>query len=149
VVKKFAVALLKRLNRDVMLQQSGDHFTSDRMMKQVLFGGDKNTYLEPVLPQKATKKAWGGPDFWPEKVHRDKAIPKLGNLCLVGSTNNKKPTTKELKSSFEEKKGRYQEEMWPLTSRLASLDTWNDDSMTQTTAVLIGLVNSIWGLVLD
>jgi len=147
--KKFAVALLKRLNRDVMIQQSGDHFSSDRMMKQVLFGGDKNTYLEPVLPAKATKKAWGGVDSWPEKIQREKSIPKLGNLCLVGRTDNKKPTTKELKSSFEEKKGRYKEEMWPLTSRLASIDTWNDNSMTQTTAVLIGLVNSIWGLPLD
>jgi len=147
--KKFAVALLKRLNRDVMIQQSGEHFSSDRMMRQVLFGGDKNTYLEPVLPQKATKKAWGGVDSWPEKIQRDKSIPKLGNLCLVGRTDNKKPTTKEFKSSFEEKKGRYKEEMWPLTSRLASIDTWNDNSMTQTTAVLIGLVNSIWGLPLD
>jgi len=147
--KKFAVALLKRLNRDVMIQQSGEHFSSDRMMKQVLFGGDKNTYLEPVLPPKATKKAWGGVDSWPEKIQREKSIPKLGNLCLVGRTDHKKPTTKELKSSFEEKKGRYKEEMWPLTSRLASIDTWNDNSMTQTTAVLIGLVNSIWGLPLD
>ena len=128
--KRLSLALLKRLNLSVMLKQEGVN------------GGDAiatDAYLEPILPNKATKKAWG--DVWPNKADRDISAPKLGNLCLV----SKKGPSKEMKVSFPEKKSRYASEIWPLTAKLGERDVWDDVAIKDNSAMMVELIKSIWG----
>ena len=129
--KRLCMALLKRLNLGVMLQQEGTNGASSSFSAPP-------AYLEPVLPNKATKKAWG--DVWPNKAERDIWAPKLGNLCLVSSP----APTKEIKLPFAEKKSRYASESWPLTAKLCEREVWDDVAIKESSATIVGLMRSIW-----
>jgi hypothetical protein len=127
--KRLAMALLKRLNRAMMLQNRKD-----------ISATNGPVFLEPILPVKATKKAWG--DVWPEKSDRDEWVHRFGNLCLV----SKQVETQESKLPFPEKKERYKTEIWPLTSRLDEVTSWEKTGLKENAATMMGLMESIWGL---
>ncbi|KAL3934609.1 MAG: hypothetical protein SGBAC_009710 [Bacillariaceae sp.] len=129
--KRLCLALLKRLNLGVLLQRDAKTAKSDSVIAPT-------AYLEPVLPNKATKKAWG--DVWPNKADRDVWAPKLGNLCLV----SKPAPTKELKLPFPEKKARYAAEVWPLTATLCEREVWDEVAIKESSATIVGLMKSIW-----
>ena len=129
--KRFAVALLKRLNRHVK-KAATNHESSVNSVY----------YLEPILPIKATKKAWG--DVWPDPQERLQWVHKIGNLCLV----SKKVAAKESKASFDEKRGRYggESSFLPLTLNLSEREEpWDEFAVQGNSALLVGLVKSIWG----
>jgi hypothetical protein len=126
--KRLAIALLKRLNRNVIIQNGKDITTPG-----------ENFVLEPILPIKATKKAWG--DVWPEKEDRAKWIHVLGNLCLV----SEKVPARDMKLPFSEKKDRYRNQVWPLTSTLDEVKSWDEIALKNNVSKCLALVESIWG----
>jgi hypothetical protein len=130
--KRLAVALLKRLNRAMMLQNGQD-----------ISATNGPVFLEPILPVKATNKAWG--KVWPEKTDREEWVHRFGNLCLV----SKQVATADRKLPFPEKKERYKTEIWPLTSRLNEVDSWEMTGLKENAATMMGLMESIWGLQLS
>mmetsp|Transcript_31920 Transcript_31920/g.77374 ORF Transcript_31920/g.77374 Transcript_31920/m.77374 type:complete len:149 (+) Transcript_31920:159-605(+) len=131
--KRLCLALLKRLNLSVLLHRGSEKANGDSAEAIA-----PSAYLEPILPNKATKKAWG--DVWPNKADRDVWAPKLGNLCLV----SKPAPTKEMKLPFVEKKGRYAAEIWPLTAKLCEREVWDDIAIKESSATIVGLMKSIW-----
>ncbi len=128
--KRIATALLKRLNAHVLAQNSNEEYVIN----------SSDTYLESILPPKATKKAWG--KDWPDQDERDKWVNRLGNLALISV----KATTREKKMSFEEKKARFQAEVWPITSGLSDFSAWNSDNLVKQLASTVALIDQIWGL---
>lgn len=128
--KKIATAILKRLNAHVLAQNGNEDAVSDTA----------DTYLESILPLKATKKAWG--EDWPDQDERNKWVDRLGNLALISD----KATARERKMSFDEKKKRFRAEVWPLTSGLNDLSAWNSDNLVKQLASTVALIDQIWGL---
>eukprot|EP00980_Cylindrotheca_fusiformis_P015783 scaffold4590_cov112-Cylindrotheca_fusiformis.AAC.1 len=125
--KRLARALLKRLNGAVLIKNEEDMI-------------DGSVFLEPILPVKATKKAWG--DVWPEKADREEVVHRFGNLCLV----SRQVSTRDAKQPFSEKKDRYKSERWPLTSRLGEVESWDNTSLNENAEIMLGLIESSWGL---
>lgn len=129
--KRLAKALLKRLNRATMQKDGQD----------ISVAGP--AFLEPILPAKATNKAWG--NVWPEKADREEWVHRFGNQCLV----SKQVATRDAKLAFPEKKERYKTEPWPLTSRLDEVESWDKTRLQENAATMIGLIASVWGLQLS
>ncbi|CAJ1946582.1 unnamed protein product [Cylindrotheca closterium] len=132
--KRLCLALLKRLNTSVLLQRDPEKANGDSAEAIA----PSACYLEPVLPNKATKKGWG--DVWPDKATRDVWTHRLGNQCLV----SKPAPTKVIKLPFSEKKGRYAAELWPLTAKLCEREVWDDIAIKESSATIVGLMKSIW-----
>ena len=127
--KRFVLSLLKRINH---------HMWSDPTKE---FSVSAQYFLEPVLPLKATKKAWG--KSWPEKSLRDAWVHRLGNLCLV----SKKAPTRDAKASFEAKKERLQADPLPLTQKIGHMEgEWDRESLVKNFSQVIALIESIWGI---
>lgn len=129
--KKIAIAILKRLNAFVLAQEDG---------KEDLIMASQETYLESILPVQGSKKAWG--DSWPDPNERDKWVNRLGNLAIL----NSKATAREAKVAFVDKKKRYANEIYPLTSRLAKMEQWNSTNLVKHLASIVALIDQIWGL---
>lgn len=126
--KRFALALLRRLNAHLLTEQGEE------------LPGASQYFLEYVLPVKATKKAWG--HTWPDKSTRDAWVYRLGNLCLV----SKKVAAVDSKAAFLTKKSRYVAEPLPLTKNLATEnEEWDNGSLVGTLSEMVNLVESIWG----
>jgi len=128
--KKIAIVILKRLNAFVLSQ----HGSVD------LINNASETYLESILPVKASKKAWG--ESWPDLDEREKWVNRLGNLAIISN----KATAREAKMAFNEKKIRYANEVYPLTLGIAEMDQWNSDNLVKHLASTVALIDRIWGL---
>ena len=128
--KRIAIALLKRLNADLLAQ--------DGHQDSIIYSSD--AYLEFVLPVKATKKSWG--EDWPVQEEQNTWVSKLGNLVLL----TKKATNREAKMTFNDKKQRFSNEVYPLTAGLAKIDRWNRDSLVLNMEPTFKLIYQIWGL---
>ena len=128
--KKFVIALLKRLNAFVQAQHGNEAVINDSTVN----------YLESVLPEKGSKKAWG--KEWPNQDERDKWSNRLGNFVLLSN----KATAVEARMPFIEKKKRFSKETFPLTLGLAEMDQWNSDNLVKHLASTVGLIDRIWGL---
>jgi hypothetical protein len=128
--KKFAAALLKRLNENVLVQNG-----NEALLNELVPG-----YLESTLPSKASVKAWG--KSFPDSKERDQWINRIGNLVLTSS----KATTRENRAPFSEKKIRFQKDVWPLTQSVAKLDDWNSDNLVKHLAYTVSLIDTIWSL---
>jgi len=128
--KKIAIVILKRLNAFVLSQ----HGSVD------LINNASETYLESILPVKASKKAWG--ESWPDLDEREKWVNRLGNLAIISN----KATAREAKMAFSEKKIRYANEVYPLTLGIAEMDQWNSDNLVKHLASTVALIDRIWGL---
>jgi hypothetical protein len=128
--KKFVMALLKRLNEHLLVQNGSEALLNELTPR----------YLESILPSKASVKAWG--KSFPDAKERDQWINRVGNLVLTSN----KATTRESRSSFSDKKTRFQEEIWPLTQNVAKLDDWNSDNLVKHLAYTVSLIDAVWGL---
>jgi|AntRauTorckE5430_2_1112549.scaffolds.fasta_scaffold04601_2 hypothetical protein len=128
--KKVAIALLKRLNAFVLSQ----HGSED------LINNASETYLESILPVKASKKAWG--ESWPDFDEREKWVNRLGNLAIISN----KATAREAKMAFSDKKVRYANEVYPLTLGITEMEQWNSDNLVKHLASTVALIDRIWGL---
>lgn len=128
--KKLVMALLKRLNEHLLVQNG-----SEALLNELA-----PSYLESILPSKASVKAWG--KSFPDSKERDQWINRVGNLVLTSN----KATTRESRSSFSDKKIRFQEEIWPLTQNVAKLDDWNSDNLVKHLAYTVSLIDTVWGL---
>lgn len=128
--KKIAIALLKRLNEHVLSDDGKNDVPQDSTA----------AYLEAILPVKGTKKAWG--EDWPDQEEHDKWVHRLGNLVLLSN----KPTAKESKMAFDDKKNRFRAEVWPITAGVSTIDAWNSDNLVKHLATTVALIDKIWGL---
>lgn len=127
--KKIASALLERLNAYYILAEGAGVEIPD---------GDQ--HLEYVLPKKPTGAYWK--EVWPNEEEALQCTYLLGNLALLSG----KPTGRQANKDFDEKKERYEQEPWPLTSSLAEWTIWNKDAHTEQQEWIIGLVDTMWGL---
>lgn len=129
--RRIALAIMKRINCYVEAQKGNE----SRLIESTA-----DHHLELILPDNATKKAWG--QAWPNKDERDKWVNRIGNFAIV--TN--KPTAMQAKMPFAMKKERLQNEEWPLTARLADLEEWDSNSLIKNLASIVNLIDTIWAL---
>jgi len=132
--KRIATYILKRINCYVHAQEA--NAAKNRVIESLA-----DSHLELILPDKATKKAWG--HTWPEKEEKEKWVNRIGNFAIVSN----KPTAAESKMPFVTKKERFQkEEDWPLTLGLTEIDEWDSDSLIKNLANIVNLIDKVWAL---
>lgn len=129
--RRVALAILKRINCHVLAQKDD---------KDSLIESMADHHLELILPEKATKKAWG--QTWPDKDEQDKWVNRIGNFAIVTD----KSTAVEAKMPFAMKKERYKNENWPLTVGLADIKEWDSNSLIKNLANIVNLIDKVWAL---
>lgn len=129
--RKIAIAIMTRINCQLHTVKGGDNKLIESLADH---------HLELILPEKATKKAWG--DAWPDKDEREKWVNRIGNFAIVAN----KPTNAEAKMPFSKKKERFENEDWPLTAGLAEVEQWDSNSLIKNLADIVNLIDKVWAL---
>ena len=129
--KKIASALLERLNA---------HVLDDGGVSRVPEGIATQQLVEHVLPRKSASKYWK--ELWSEEEEKEAWTHRLGNLALLSH----KITVREGNRAFNEKRVRYEKEIWPLTQTLSVLDVWDKDTLMGQQEEILNMVADLWGL---
>jgi len=127
--RKIASAILERLNEYILTENNLDMMPDECLVQ-----------IEHVLPPKAGGKYWK--EHWANSEENNELSHRLGNLVLLSH----KIGARETRKGFDEKRARYEEEVWPLTRSLAKLDTWEKDELLEQQQVNEGLIKKAWGL---
>lgn len=125
--KRLAVAILKRLNSHLMIEEKKNipDCTSDAPK------------VEPILSE------------WSSEEEREEWAHRLGNLALVSSSATSSRNSRAKKDSdvmWEAKSKRYKKEPWVMTRQLADIEQWDVNSIQDQQQDILSLMDLVWSL---
>ncbi|KAL7436544.1 hypothetical protein ACHAXH_002934 [Discostella pseudostelligera] len=125
--KRLAVAILKRLNSHLMIEEK----------KNIPDCTGDAPKVEPILSE------------WSSEEERDEWAHRIGNMALVSSSATSSRNSRAKKSSdlmWEAKSKRYKKEPWVMTRQLADSEQWDVNSIQDQQKDILSLMDLVWSL---
>ncbi len=128
--KRLAVAILKRLNSHLMIEEK----------KTIPDCSINDPKVESIKQSD-----------WTSEEEREEWVHRIGNLAIISTTSapgsrNSRGNKNSDSMLWEAKSKRYKKEPWVLTRQLAECDQWDVNSIQDQQKDILSLIDLVWSL---